>query len=158
MNDVSARTKENPSFKSNFQGVFMPFIQWSSVETPGGAGASIPFCQHSWDVAGLQDPFACVHLLYGPSGAVVAQAAAATTQVWQVCSLQSVLQLLGSSTKANSLVLPPQGRCCPERHRCPVELCSGWDALCAQLFLLQLLLLQYTGSESPYRPSCSWNQ
>lgn len=74
----------------------------------------------------------CSLLLCGPSGAVVAQAAAATTQVWQVCSLQSVFQLLGSSTKANSLLLPPQGRCCPECYR--VELCSGWDALLCPVF------------------------
>lgn len=57
--------------------------------------------------------------------------------------------LLGSSRKANALLLPPQGRRFPQHCH---SLCFGSGALCSRLLLRQLLRVQHPGSESPCRP------
>lgn len=77
MGDCFLPDKGNPRFRSQFQGVFIHFVQQLSVETPGGAGVSTPGLsrQRSWGLAGQRDPFACVRSCSHPSWMVVAETA-----------------------------------------------------------------------------------
>lgn len=72
MGDCFLRDKGNPRFRSQFQGVFIHFVQRLSVETPGGAGVSTPGLSRH---AGQQDPFACVRSCSHPGWVVVTETA-----------------------------------------------------------------------------------